>query len=82
MRTSKKGERDASGQLHLIYYRDPQKTDIRLVTYCIRTLGGTFHWSEVTDRELTGISGRIEAWRARIPMDEPQGFIKLQVETE
>jgi len=71
-----------SGQLQMIYYRDPQKTDIRLVPYWIRTLGGTFHWSEVTDRELTGISGRIEAWRARLPMEEPQGFMKIQVETE
>jgi autotransporter-associated beta strand protein len=70
------------GQLYLIYYRDPQKTDLRLTPMWTQTLGGTSRWSEVTDRERTGISGRIEEWRARIPVDEPQGFIKLQVETE
>jgi autotransporter-associated beta strand protein len=71
-----------SGQLQMIYYRDPQKTDIRLTPLRTRTLGGTSLWSEVTDRELTGISGRIEAWRARVPMEEFQGFMEIRVEAE
>jgi hypothetical protein len=75
-------ERSAAGDyLHLIYFRDPSKSSIRVIPVWRSKLQDSLGWSEVSDRELLGTQNGIERWRARIPMSggQQQGFIRLNV---
>ena len=68
--------------LQLIYYRDPAKTDIRVVPAWKAQLSEAAGWPEVFDRQMLGSQDGIEAWRARLPLDGGQGFIRIQVESQ
>ena len=68
--------------LQLIYYRDPAKTDIRVVPAWKAQLSEAAGWTEVFDRQMLRSQDGIEAWRARLPLDGGQGFITIQVESE
>jgi autotransporter-associated beta strand protein len=73
----------ASGDyLQVIYYRDPAKTDIRVVPVWKAQLSESAGWTEVSDRQMLGSRDGIEEWRARLPLDGGQGFIRVQVESE
>jgi len=67
--------------LHLIYFRDPAKPNIRLVPVWQSKLQESSAWNEVSDREFLGIQEGVERWRARIPMAGGlrQGFMRLNV---
>jgi len=77
-------ESAAAGDLHLIYYRDPAKTDIRVTPVWRRDLNDLSGWSEidVNNRQLLGTQDGIEQWRARLPIEGNQGFMSIQVEIE
>ena len=68
--------------LQLIYYRDPTKTDIRVVPVWKTQLSEASGWTEVSDRQMLGSQDGIEEWRARLPLDGGQGFIRIHVESE
>ena len=68
--------------LQLIYYRDPAKTDIRVVPAWKAQLSEAAGWTEVFDRQMLGSQDGIEEWRARLPLDGGQGFIRIQVESQ
>ena len=74
----------AAGDLHLIYYRDPAKTDIRVTPVWRRDLDDLSSWSEidVNNLQLLGTQDGIEQWRARLPMEGARGFINIQVGLE
>jgi autotransporter-associated beta strand protein len=77
-------ESAVAGDLHLIYYRDPAKTDIRVAPVWRRDLNDLSGWSEidVNNRQLLGTQDGIEQWRARLPIEGNQGFMSIQVEIE
>jgi autotransporter-associated beta strand protein len=68
--------------LELIYYRDPAKTDIRVIPVWKSQLEDASDWTEVTDRLLLDTRDGIERWRARLPMDAERGFINIRVESD
>jgi hypothetical protein len=71
----------AGDYLHLIYHRDPAKSNIRVIPVQRSKLEDSLAWNEVSDCELLGTQDGIELWRARIPMSggQRQGFIRLNV---
>jgi hypothetical protein len=68
--------------LELIYYRDPTKTDIRMVPVWTEQLSQVTGWAEVSDRQMLGAQDGIEAWRARLPLEVGSGFMRIQVESD
>jgi autotransporter-associated beta strand protein len=68
--------------LELIYYRDPTKTDIRMVPVWTEQLSQVTGWAEVSDRQMLGSQDGIEAWRARLPLEVGSGFMRIQVESD
>jgi hypothetical protein len=70
----------SDGQLQQIYYRDLAKSDVRITPEWSPQLEGS--WDAVLDRQLLDTQNGIEQWRARIPMDDGQGFMRVKVEME
>jgi autotransporter-associated beta strand protein len=71
-----------SAYFEMIYYRDPAKTDIRVIPVWSAQLENASGWNEASDKELLGTRDGIEAWRARLPMDEERGFLRIRVEAD
>jgi hypothetical protein len=69
-----------TGFLEMIYYRDPSKSDIRLVPVWNTQLDEASGWIEVSDRQILDTQDGIETWSARIPMDQGPGFMRMEVE--
>ena len=73
-------EPGANNFLQMIYYRDPAKTDLRITPVWSPQLEGAPRWDALVDEENLGTQDGIEAWRARIPMNQGQGFMRVEVE--
>ena len=71
----------AGSHLEMIYFRDTAKPDIDVTPVWKTSLEETLGWSEVPDLQMIDAQGGIEQWRARIPMDDERGFMKIQVDT-
>jgi autotransporter-associated beta strand protein len=71
----------AGSHLEMIYFRDTAKPDIDVTPVWKTSLEETPGWSEVPDLQIIDAQGGIEQWRARIPMDDERGFMKIQVDT-
>ena len=71
----------AGSHLEMIYFRDTAKPDIDVTPVWKTSLEETPGWSEVPDLQMIDAQGGIEQWRARIPMDDERGFMKIQVDT-
>jgi autotransporter-associated beta strand protein len=75
-------EAAAGGDLQMIYYRDPARSGIHVMPVWTTELSEAAFWDEVPNRRMIGTQGGIEAWRARLPMDGGQGFMRIEVEVE
>jgi hypothetical protein len=71
----------AGSHLEMIYYRATAKPDIELTPVWRARLEETPDWAEVSDQQLLGTQDGVEQWRARIPLDEERGFMRIRVNT-
>jgi len=69
----------AGSHLEMFYYRDTAKPDVDLTPVWRAGLEEAPDWSDVFDLQMIDAQGGIEQWRARIPMDDERGFMKIRV---